>query len=94
MHFLNYLRNDRRYPEIRLSQCFYWFLQVPEAGVETSASAQGNTTISESGGTSGGTLPEDPRLQAVVDAWPTLIERDRQTILKIITATYGQPLGG
>ena len=34
MHFLNYLRNDRRYPEIRLSQWFYWFLQVPEAGVE------------------------------------------------------------
>ena len=64
--------------------------QVPEAGVETSASAQGNTTLSESGGTSGGTLPDDPRLQAVVDAWRLLNERERQTILKIIHTSSEQ----
>lgn len=94
MHFLNYLRNDRRYPEIRLSQCFYWFLQVPEAGVETSAFEQGYKALSESGGTPGGTLPEDPRLQEVVDAWPLLNELDRSTILKIIQASHGQPPDG
>ncbi len=66
------------------------YLQVPEAGVETSASAQGNTTLSESGGTSGGTLPEGTRLQAVVDAWRLLNERERLTILKIIHTSSEQ----
>ena len=86
MHFLNYLRNDRRYPEIRLSQWFYWFLQVPEAGVETSAFEQGYKALSESGGTLGGTLRPADRLQAVVDAWQLLNELDRMTILRIVDA--------
>ena len=63
MHFLNYLRNDRRYPEIRLSQWFYWFLQVPEAGVETSAFEQGNRALSEMPGAQAGAIETATDLQ-------------------------------
>ncbi|MCX7386608.1 MAG: hypothetical protein NTX48_08085 [Planctomycetales bacterium] len=65
-----------------MSQCFYWFLQVPEAGVETSRFEQGKTALSENGGTPGGTLGPDSDLQTIIDAWPVLDDRTRGKILR------------
>ena len=92
--FVNYSRNCRQWPESLFYQCFYWFFQVPEAGVETSGFPQGFKVLSESGGTSGGSLPRDPRLQAVVDAWPLLSEVRRRSIFAIVQSPQPLPREG
>jgi len=62
---------------------------VAEAGLERTANSSGNTGYSEKGGaesgaSSGDSRPLDPDLMAVVNAWPTLPETTRQSILTII----------
>lgn len=59
-------------------------VQVPEAGVETSAFEPENTAYSENGGHPGGQFGQDSDLQAVIKAWPNLSDDDRQSIVDVI----------
>ena len=88
------LKKIKLQPVNAKTQHLCWVFEVPEAGVETFVFEQGYKALSESGGTPGGTLPDDPRLQAVVEAWPLLNERDRQTILKVIHTSCEQSQDG
>jgi len=59
----------------------------------------GETALSETGGAQGGAIENggaigiSPELRAVVDAWPVLSERERQTILQMVaTSSAGRKL--
>jgi hypothetical protein len=65
---------------------------VGPTGVELPPQTSGKTAISQTGGTESGTLAAqlaqtDADLQVVIDAWPSLPESTKQSILALIQST-------
>src|SRR5690349_1224420 len=65
----------------------------PREGQNSSADSSGKAAISETGGAESGavgdengflSIPDDPRLLAVINAWPTLSEDTSEEITRLV----------
>jgi len=72
--------------------------ELAEAGIETSADSGGNLAVSQQGGAESGAVgviavPDDPRLLALIDAWPMLPEDARDAIARLAGIAPDDPDG-
>ena len=68
------------------------FAEYPREGQNTSTNSSGNPASSETGGAESGavgdenrvlSIPDDPRLLALIDAWPMLSEVARAAVVRL-----------
>jgi hypothetical protein len=69
--------------------------RVAEEGLEPPTFSSGKTRAAQSGGAESGALgagnaPGDPRLRAIIEAWPALPEATKSDILETIRAAGGE----